>query len=148
MYKNILVPTDGSPLSHKAAKKAVQLAKEQNAKVVGLYVAPAYRVGVYEESIVPADFMSPQQYAARSKKTAQKHLDFIEKAAAEAGVACTCVYAMSDRPYMEIIKTAQRRRCDLIFMASHGRRGLSRLLLGSETSKVLAHSKIPVLVHR
>lgn len=148
MYKCILVPTDGSPLSHKAAKKAVQLAKEQNAKVVGLYVAPAYRTSVFEESFVPADFMTPQQYAARTKKTAQKHLDFIKKAAEQAGVACTLAHAASEFPYMEIVKAAQRHRCDLIFMASHGRRGLSRLLLGSETSKVLAHSRIPVLVHR
>lgn len=147
MYKNILVPTDGSPLSRKAAKQAVRFAKEQNAKVVGLYVAPPYRPEVYGD-FVPADFVSPRDYAARIKKTAAKYLDVIKKAAAEAGVPYVGKYAMSSFPYSEIIKTAQRQRCDLIFMASHGRRGLSRLLLGSETSKVLSHSKIPVLVTR
>jgi nucleotide-binding universal stress UspA family protein len=72
----------------------------------------------------------------------------VEKAAQAAGVSCTCAHAMSDLPYEEIIKAAQRYKCDLIFMASHGRSGIARLLLGSQTSKVLAHSKVPVLVHR
>jgi nucleotide-binding universal stress UspA family protein len=82
------------------------------------------------------------------KKKAEKHLDYVRKAAEQAGVACTLLHAASEFPYTEIVKAAQRNRCDLIFMASHGRRGLSRLILGSETSKVLAHSKIPVLVDR
>lgn len=147
MYKNILVPTDGSPLSRKAVKQAVRFAKEQKAKIVGLYVAPPYRPEVYDEFAI-ADFLSPRDYAARVKKTAARYLDFVKKAAAEAGVPYVGRYAMSSFPYSEIVKTAERERCDLIFMASHGRRGLSRLLLGSETSKVLAHSKIPVLVTR
>ncbi len=147
MYKSILVPTDGSPLSRKAAKEAISFAKEQNAKIAGLYVAPAYQPNIYAD-FVPADFVTQEQYAAMIKKTADKHLDFIRKAAALADVPCVCLHTISDFPYREIIKTAQRQRCDLIFMASHGRRGLSRPLLGSETSKVLSHSKIPVLVHR
>ena len=147
MYKTILVPTDGSPLSRKAAKQAIRFAKEQNAKVVGLYVAPAWEPKVYTD-FVPADFVSPKQYAARVKRSAEQRLEFIRKEAAAAEVPCVCLHAMSDFPYVEIIRTAQREHCDLIVMASHGRRGLSRLLLGSETNKVLAHSKLPVLVCR
>ncbi|MBI4196159.1 MAG: universal stress protein [Betaproteobacteria bacterium] len=147
MYKNILIPTDGSPLSRKAAQEAIEFARGQGAKVVALYVAPAYQPKVYAD-FVPADFVTPREYAATVRKTSARHLDFIKKLADKAGVPCACLHAMSDFPYVEIIKAAQRQRCDLIFMASHGRRGLSRLLLGSETSKVLSHSKIPVLVHR
>jgi nucleotide-binding universal stress UspA family protein len=147
MYKNILVPIDGSPLSRSAAKEAVAFAKDQGAKLVGIYVAPAYQPTVYAD-FVPASFVSPKEYDEMAKKTAAKYLSVVEKAAAAAGVACTCPHAMSDRPYEEIIKAAQRYKCDLIFMASHGRSGIARLLLGSQTSKVLAHSKVPVLVHR
>lgn len=147
MYKNILVPIDGSALSRKAARLAVRLAKEQNAKVVGFYVAPPYQPKVYAD-YVPSDFITPAQYATRAKKAAAQRLDYIRKTAQEAGVPCTTQHAMSDFPYMEIVKAAKRNRCDLIFMASHGRRGISKLLLGSETSKVLAHTTLPVLVSR
>jgi nucleotide-binding universal stress UspA family protein len=145
VFKCILVPTDGSPLSHKVVKRAVQLAKEQKAKVIGFHVVPPYQPRVSDDYVAP-DFISPRQYAEIAKKRAAKHLDFVKRAAEAAGVSCTCSHAASEFPYMEIVKAAQRNRCDLIVMASHGRRGLSRLLLGSETSKVLAHSKIPVLV--
>jgi nucleotide-binding universal stress UspA family protein len=147
MFKCILVPTDGSPLSLKAIGPAVQLAKEQNAKVVGLYVAPAYRGNVFEESTTEG-YVSPEQYEARAKKHGEKVLESVKSAASAAGVSCTCEYALSDSPYDEILKAARRHGCDLIYMSSHGRRGVSQLLLGSETSKVLAHTTIPVLVHR
>ncbi|MBI3919428.1 MAG: universal stress protein [Betaproteobacteria bacterium] len=147
MYKNILVPIDGSALSRSAAREAVAFAKAQGAKVVGFYVAPAYQPNVYAD-FVPASFVSPKEYDELAKKTADKYLSVVEKAAKAAGVSCTCAHAMSDLPYEEIIKAAQRHKCDLIFMASHGRSGIARLLLGSQTSKVLAHTKVPVLVHR
>jgi len=147
MYKSILVPIDGSPLSRSAAKEAVAFAKDQGAKVVGFYVAPAYQPNVYAD-FVPATFVTPKEYDDMAKKTAAKYLSAVEKAAAAAGVACASAHAMSDLPYEEIVKAAQRYKCDLIFMASHGRSGIARLLLGSQTSKVLAHSKVPVLVHR
>lgn len=147
MYKNILVPIDGSALSRSAAREAVAFAKAQGAKVVGFYVAPAYQPNVYAD-FVPASFVSPREYDELAKKTADKYLSVVEKAAQAAGVSCTCAHAMSDLPYEEIIKAAQRHKCDLIFMASHGRSGIARLLLGSQTSKVLAHTKVPVLVHR
>ena len=147
MFKNILVPTDGSPLSRKAIKGAVQLAKEQNARITGLYVAPPYNPRVSDDSAV-LKVISPQEYGTRVKAIARKHLQPIERAASAAGVACDTLHAFNDYPYEEILRTAQRRKCDLIYMASHGRRGIARLLLGSETSKVLAYSKLPVMVCR
>lgn len=147
MFKCILVPTDGSPLSLKAIGPAVQLAKEQNAKVVGLYVAPAYRGNVFEESTTEG-YVPPDQYESKARKHAEKILDAVKSAASGAGVPFTCAHALSDSPYEEILKAAQRYGCDLIYMSSHGRRGVAQLLLGSETAKVLAHATIPVLVHR
>lgn len=147
MYKCILIPIDGTPDSRKAIRPAVQLAKDQNAKVVGIHVAPAQRGNVFEESTTRG-YVSPREYAARARKHSGKVLRDVEQAASRAGVPYTGVHAISDFPYIEIIKAAKRYTCDLIFMGSHSRRGLSRLLLGSETSRVLSHTTIPVLVHR
>ncbi len=147
MFKNILVPTDGSALSRKAAKKAAEFAKKMGSRITGFHVAPAYRYNIYAD-YVPPDFISPQQFAANSKKIAQRHLDVIKKAAAAAGVACGCYYTTSDFPADQIVRAAKKYKCDAIFMASHGRTGLSRLLLGSEATKVLTHTKIPVVVYR
>jgi nucleotide-binding universal stress UspA family protein len=147
MFRNLLVPTDGSTLSNRAIKVAVRLAKEQKARITGFYVGPAWNpalVGDY----VPPDFVSPQKHAASVKKAAERHLAAIQKAAKAAKVPCKVQHTMSDSPYSEIIRAARRNRCDLIVMASHGRSGVSRLLLGSQTSKVLAHTTIPVLVVR
>lgn len=147
MFRNILVPTDGSALSRKAIKRAVQLAKEQKARVTGFYVGPAWRARAADESI-PYRIVSPEQHQANVKKTAQRILKAVESEAAKAGVPCTTSFSTDDFPYMKIVEAATRNGCDLILMATHGRRGISRLLLGSETSKVLAHSKVPVLVCR
>lgn len=147
MFTNILVPTDGSALSRKAIRRAVQLAKEQKARVTGFYVGPAWNPNVYADHM-PADFVPPDRHAANVKKIADRYLGVVKKAASAAGVPCSCAYASGEFPYLEIVKAAHRNRCDLILMASHGRRGISRLLLGSETSKVLAHSTVPVLVCR
>lgn len=87
-------------------------------------------------------------YAEGVRKAAQQRLSIIKKAATQARVTCVLQHATSDYPYLEIVKAAKNNRCDLIFMASHGRRGISRLLLGSETNKVLSHTTIPVLVTR
>jgi len=147
MFRNILVPTDGSALSRKAIRGAVQLAREQKARVTALYVAAPYNPRISDETSV-VHFVSPQAYAETARITARWYLQAIEKAASAAGVPCDSVHAFNDLPFEEIIRTARRRKCDLIYMASHGRRGISRLLLGSETSKVLAHSKVPVIVCR
>jgi nucleotide-binding universal stress UspA family protein len=147
MFKNILVPTDGSALSNKAVKKAAMLAARLGARITGFYVAPAYRLNVYAE-YVPPDLMLPAEFEAKTKKIAQKYLDVVKKAATGAGVSCTCYHANSDFTADAIVKAAKRYKCDAIVMASHGRSGLGRMLLGSETSKVLSMSKLPVLVLR
>jgi len=147
MYKSVLVPTDGSNLSARAIREAVALAKSLGARLTGFYAGPNYSVQVYGD-FVPADFITPQEFARQTRRTAEKYLSVIQKAADAAGVRCKTVHASSDTPWKAIIQAAHENKCDLIFMASHGRRGLAGLLLGSETTKVLTHSKIPVLVHR
>lgn len=147
MFKHILVPTDGSALSRKAIARAVRLAQALKARVTGYYVAPNYSPNIYAD-YVPRDFVTPKEYEANTRRIAKKYLDVVRQAAARAGVQCKCFYTFSDYPYDAIIHGAKHNRCDVIFMASHGRRGISALLLGSETQKVLTHSKIPVLVCR
>jgi nucleotide-binding universal stress UspA family protein len=147
MFRNILVPTDGTALSRRAIEGAVRLAREQKARLTALHVVPSYEAGMRDDASV-LHYLSPQQYAERSRAVAQKHLAVVAKAAAAAGVRCELVQASGDYPFEEIVRAAQRKKCDLIYMASHGRRGIARLLLGSETSKVLAHSKVPVMVYR
>ena len=147
MFRNILVPTDGSPLSRKAIRQAVRLAREQGARITGLHVVPPYSPDVRED-IVPRSFVSPQEYAKRSAAAARQHLEVIERAAKTAGVPCQTLHAASSFPHDEIVRTAQKKKCDVIYMASHGRRGIARLLLGSEASKVIALSKVPVIISR
>ena len=148
MYKHILLPTDGSNLSAKAVRQGIQFAKSIGAKITAIHVAPEYQM-VIDEGLVMPSVMSVQQrfeeeVAARSKKL----LDKVTTEAQAAGVACYGVTVVSSVPYDAIIKQAKKSKCDLILMASHGRKGLASLLLGSETAKVLTHSTIPVLVVR
>jgi len=149
MFRNILVPTDGSSLSRRAIKLAVRLASEQKARVTGFFVGPDWNPRIYGDADSSSfGVITPSQHAANVRKMAERHLGVLKKAAAAAGVRCECLHVVAPYPYQEIIKAARQNRCDLICMASHGRRGISRLLLGSETSKVLALSGIPVLVCR
>jgi len=145
MFKHILLPSDGSPLSEAAMRKGIQFAKTINARVTGFCVAPALRHFGFDADIGP-EFK--KQAAAAVQAEVAKNLLAIEKAAKEAGVPCETAQERSDQPYEAIIVAAQEKECDLIIMASHGRRGVQGLLLGSETQKVLTHSKIPVLVYR
>ena len=145
MFKHILIPTDGSELSILAVKNGVRFAKEINAKVTGLTVTMPYHYFAVE-AIQVSD--TPEQYRIDVEALAQRHLKVIKEAADEAGLDCELLHRSSERPYEEIVKTAQDQHCDVIFLASHGRRGIGGLLLGSETQKVLSHSKIPVLVYR
>lgn len=147
MYKHLLVPTDGSALSHRTIRDAVKLARTLGASITGFYVAPTFHIEIYTD-YVPPDVITPQQHAANAKKTAQRHLDVMRKDAAAARVKCDGYFVMSDFPADEIVKAARKHKCDLIFMGSHGRSGISKLLLGSQTSKVLSQARIPVLVHR
>ena len=145
MFRNILVATDGSGPSRRALKRAVQLAKEQKAQLIGFYVGPPWQPAAYAEFVPPAS-LSPKQHEAAVKKAATRYLGVVKKAAAAARVRCKTYYVMEEYPYSEIVRAAKRYRCDLIVMGSHGRRGISRLILGSQASKVLAHSTIPVMV--
>lgn len=147
MFKNILVPTDGSKLSVKAAKNAVKLAKSVGAKITGFYAAPDYSSTYYGDGYVLRS-PSAEAQSELAEKQARKCLSTIEIEAEVEKVPCEVFHVISDSPYEAIIDAAKKNKCDLIFMASHGRRGLSGLVLGSETHKVLIHSKIPVLVCR
>jgi len=149
MFKHILVPTDGSKLSAKAIKTAVALAKTTGAKLTALYVVPPFTPPVYGEGAVfsMAEF-SPKRYKEAMAKSARRALSEVEIEAQTAGVECKTVTSTAELPWDSIIRTAKSKKCDVIVMASHGRRGLAGLLLGSETTKVLTHSKVPVLVCR
>jgi len=147
MFKNILVPTDGSKLSAKAVKQAVKLAKAVGAKITGFYATPEYSSTYYGDGYI-LRAPSAKARAESTEKQARLCLSTIEVEAEVEKVPCEVMHVVSDSPYEAIIDAARKRKCDLIFMASHGRRGLSGLVLGSETHKVLIHSKIPVLVCR
>ena len=150
MYKSILVPTDGSKLSAKAMKQAVGFAKTIGAKLTVLYVMPRFHMFASGGFTPPASMLAPVQkkYEEETRAASRKMVDKACSGAAAAGVECTGALATGDLPFDAIIKQAAKSGCDLIMMASHGRRGLNSLLLGSETQKVLAHSDIPVLVVR
>jgi nucleotide-binding universal stress UspA family protein len=148
MYKHILIPTDGSALSLKAAREAAKLAGAGKAKVTALYVIRPYMPPVMGDGYVsPPNGTMARRYRETSEKTASKALD---KLAAAAGpkVRCDKVFVTNDEPWAGIIKAARDRKCDVIVMASRGRGAIAGLLLGSETTKVLSHSKTPVLVCR
>lgn len=147
MYRHILIPTDGSALSRKAIANGIKFAKSIGARVTGLFAAPPATPVVYK-NFVPVGYMTPQEHAEMIERTAARYLGVIEQAARHAGVRCKCVHVTNDFPSDAILAVAKRQKCDLIFMASHGRRGLAGVLLGSETQKVLTQSKIPVLVSR
>lgn len=145
MFKTILVPTDGSPLSERAIRAAVQFAKETGASLVGLSVAEPYPFTPLSGSTFSDE---RRLYEERAQDIAQEH---VRKIAAEAhvlDVPCKAVVSQSFSPSDEIVKTAESMGCDVIFMASHGRKGLNRLFVGSETQKVLANTTIPVMVFR
>lgn len=147
MFKHILVPTDGSQLSLDAAKQAITFAREINAKITAFFAKPEYPVTYFGEGAL-VDPTTPEKFSEISDKQANEVLGSIRQLCTEAGVACDTLTATSDVPYEAIIEAAAKSACDLIFMASHGRKGIKGLLLGSETNKVLTHSKIPVLVYR
>jgi nucleotide-binding universal stress UspA family protein len=147
MYKRILVPTDGSALSKKAVKSAVELAATVGAEVVALNVVPRYPTSYFEGGIT----VSPNEVARVEQQWAENGLALaneVGKAAEKAGVVAKAVTVRSDLVAEAILTAAKKHKCDLVVMASHGRRGIKRLLLGSETQHVLTHGNIPVLVLR
>jgi nucleotide-binding universal stress UspA family protein len=148
MYKHILIPTDGSKLANQAAEAGVRLAKALGARVTAFFAAPPATPIIFK-SMVPVGYATPEAHEKMTEKAARSCLGFVEKAARAAGVRCETMSVTSDYPADAILAAAKQRRCDLVFMASHGRRGLRKSsLLGSETQKVLSESPVPVLVHR
>lgn len=147
MFKHLLVPTDGSELSRRTARQAVTFAKEVGARITFFYAKPDYPVSFYGEGAL-IDPATPEKFAEMADKQAAEILDAAVGEANDAGVETSSASDTSDIPYDAIIAAAKSHGCDLIFMASHGRRGISGLLLGSETHKVLTHTDIPVLVYR
>ena len=148
MYKHILIPTDGSKLAAKGMRTGVRLAKALGAKVTGVYVIPPYVLPMYSEGSTHYRAASPQQYKKSSEMQAKKALAAVAIEAETAGVPCSTRFLVAEPPWQGILQAARSGKCDAISMASHGRGGLSGLLLGSETTRVLANSKIPVLVTR
>jgi nucleotide-binding universal stress UspA family protein len=145
MYTNILIPTDGSELAGKAVEHGIELAKRLGAKVTALTVMPPFHTFTTNTQMIED---TPARYKASMHEHAEKILGAVANAAQAVGVTCETVQVEHEHPYRAIIDIAELRGCDLIVMASHGRHGISALLLGSETVKVLTHCKIPVLVHR
>jgi nucleotide-binding universal stress UspA family protein len=146
MFKNILIPTDGSEQSQHAVRTGVELAKLHHGRITGIHVIPDYHLLIaYEGAFDP---ITEERIEEEARARADSYLAFIRKTAEEAGVPCDTVCETSDPPYDAILKAADTKSCDLILMTSHGRKGLAAVLLGSETRKVLTHTRVPVLVVR
>ena len=145
MFKNILISTDGSDLGAKAVEQGVLFAKEIGAKITAVTVTEPFHF----LSVSPNQLeYTPIEYQKHSKAHAEKVLGAVSAAAQSAGVLCDTLHVEHEQVYQAIIEAAEARKCDLIVMASHGRRGVSAVVLGSETVKLLTHSKVPVLVYR
>ncbi|CAN7424452.1 TRAP-T-associated universal stress protein TeaD [compost metagenome] len=145
MFKHLLLAVDGSDLSESAFRKALTLAREMGARTTAVRVCPNYHVLTYQVEMLEE---TRETYVKQAWEDATRYLRGLADEAGAAGVPCETAYVVNDHPYEAIIKTAEEKGCDLIVMASHGRRGVQGMLIGSETLKVLTHSKIPVLVYR
>jgi nucleotide-binding universal stress UspA family protein len=143
MFKKILVPTDGSDIAGQAVEAAIDYAKASGGMIVALSVAQPYPI---VPAVDGALMIDPGVDSTELQQIARQTVDEVTRAAQAAGVSCEPHTSMSFMPYEEILRAATEYQCDAIFMASHGRRGLSRLLAGSQTQKVLAYAHVPVLV--
>jgi nucleotide-binding universal stress UspA family protein len=146
MYRHILIPTDGSEVAHKAVTHGLSLAKSVGAKVTALVVEASFDVYGLPSSRTNLISNAFAEYGEQAKAHAAKVLSAVADEAKAAGVACETVQMTHDHPYEAIVTTAKEKGCDLIVMASHGRAGIAAVVLGSVTTKVLTHTKIPVLV--
>jgi nucleotide-binding universal stress UspA family protein len=147
MFKHILIPTDGSAVSAKAVKAGIALAKEHGARVTGYHAVEPVPTHLYGEGYI-ADRQTVAEFERRIRAAAKKHIGAIAREALKAGVRFDPVVQTSFRPYDGIVATAKKRKCDLILMSSHGRRGLERFAVGSVADKVIQRSSVPVLVYR
>lgn len=147
MFKHILIPTDGSPASLKAAKAAVRLAGDVGARVTAFHVIDASQPVIYGEAYA-SDARTFVDFEKAARESGERQVAAVAKLAKAARVPFATLVATARTPYEGIVDAARKRKCDVIFIASHGRRGLSRLIMGSVTQKVLAHATVPVLVYR
>ena len=147
MFKHLLVPTDGSALSQDAVARAVSFAKEAGARITLFYARPQASQAYVGMGAISSPHLT-QELLERLDGASGDILDAAEKLARDAGVPCHRLVSVGSRPHELIIQAAEANGCDLIFMASHGRKGINALLLGSQTQKVLTHSRVPVLVYR
>ncbi|RZI42671.1 universal stress protein [Herbaspirillum sp. HC18] len=145
MMKRILVPTDGADRSLKSARAAIDLAKQLGGSIVAMSVAEPYPFPPISESPYSG---GSEAYEQRAVQLANEHVAEIAAMAADAHVPCETIVAQALNPHEEIVAAAENRACDAIFMASHGRKGLSKLFAGSETQKVIAHASVPVMVFK
>jgi nucleotide-binding universal stress UspA family protein len=145
VFKHILLPTDGSPVSEQAVRKGIALAKSLGARVTVVVVIEHFHVVTLNPTQLEA---SQKEYELTATRHATKVLEAVKAEAAAMGVALETKVVRGDPPYEEIVRTAEEEGCDLIAMASHGRRGVVALMLGSQTSRVVSHAKVPVLVLR
>ena len=148
MIRHILVATDGSKLSDKAVDAAIGLAAALGARLTGFHATAEYPIMPFPEYPVAAGSFTPAIWQADEEKRARRMLEKVEAKAKKAGVACDTSFSRELHPYQAILEAAKKARCDLIVMASHGRRGIQGVVLGSETNKVLTHGKLAVLVYR
>jgi nucleotide-binding universal stress UspA family protein len=147
MYRHFLIPSDGSPLAEKAVAAGIELARALGARITAFTAVPEY-IAPSESELLSHQAISLSEYEIRAKRSAESVLGPMTERARAAGLECDADYALCDRPYEAIVRAAQAHGCDLIFMASHGRRGISALLHGSQAHGVLTSSKIPTLIYR
>ncbi|HLB15956.1 MAG TPA: universal stress protein [Burkholderiales bacterium] len=146
MFKHLLIPTDGSTLSRKAVKAGISFAKTIGAKVTAYYALEMVQPYIVADGAV--DIASLKAFEQRARERGEEHLAEVGEAAEAAGIVCEAYITKPATPYQGIVQAAKKKKCDVIFMASHGRGELASLVLGSVTQKVLAHSKLPVMVYR
>jgi nucleotide-binding universal stress UspA family protein len=145
MFKHILIPTDGTDLSRKAVIYGMQLAKTVGARVTAITISEPYHVASMDAVLVAE---TPDEHEAQTARVAERALEQVRMAAEAASVGADTLREVHDQPFRAIIDCAHANGCDLIVMASHGRRGVAALLVGSETTTVLTHRTIPGLVYR
>lgn len=148
MFTHILAPTDGSALSARAASRAIELAQANKAKATFIMVSPTYRQLTDEGYLIRGTTADKRKWEASAAERARKVIDAATAEAKSAGIKCEAVHLFRDLPYQAIVDTATKNGCDLIVMGSHGYGGIKQWVLGSETTRVLSHSKVPVLVYR
>jgi len=148
VFRHILIPTDGSPVAKRALKAGIALARQLGAKVIGCYVIEAMQPHIYGEGYLIRNREIRRAYEQGAREIAEAEIKSMDKLATAAGVPFSGVVTVNETPYMGIVDTAKKHKCDAIFMASHGRNAVAGVVLGSVTQKVLSHSKLPVLVYR